>query len=263
MLVRGSYAHLLYMCTQTRKCALCRGEQSVKNAAEMTVHWTNRHLDILRRIPMFRLWHDILSCRGFLGASVSFILYAAEMQLWLDTVFSSRTAFLLHFGMHMDEPNMTCKLCKFRFASRVALQNHRLSHAILINSSNGRQLVILDTKLVVPEHLDDKRVKRVKEVEPLSEEKRSFVSNSANHTILQKNLRPQLDAAALDVPDDDIIEIDSPKVDDDLVESVDTTQAALSAEVRVEAADGVVDAGSGMPGYVEDDEDDAIDASLR
>ncbi|KAK6057121.1 zinc finger, C2H2 type [Cooperia oncophora] len=249
MLVRGSYAHLLYM-------------------------WHPKREIVPYVVPMFRLWYDILSCRGFLGASVSFILYAAEMQLWLCiSVFSSRTAFLLHFGMHMDEPNMTCKLCKFRFASRVALQNHRLSHAILINSSNGRQLVILDTKLVVPEHLDDKRVKRVKEVEPLSEEKRfnMDIAMTMRHLVRSvceqlgesydtaKESSPQLDAAALDVPDDDIIEIDSPKVDDDLVESVDTTQAALSAEVRVEAADGVVDAGSGMPGYVEDDEDDAIE----
>ncbi|PIO64677.1 zinc finger, C2H2 type [Teladorsagia circumcincta] len=151
--------------------------------------------------------------------------------------------------------------------------NHRLSHAILINSSSGRQLVILDTKLVVPEVLDDKRVKRVKELEPMSEEKRlnMDIAVTMRHLVrsvceqlgepydVSKDSSPQLDTQlGMDV-DDDIIEIDSPRVDDDLVESAEVTQAALSAEVRVEAADAVVDAGSGLPGYVEDDEDDAIE----
>lgn len=53
---------------------------------------------------------------------------------------------------------------------------------------------------------------------------------------------------------------DSPRVDDDLVGSgeplTDAQQAALSAEVRVEAADFVGEAGSGMPGYIEEDDDE-------
>ncbi|KAK5977945.1 hypothetical protein GCK32_001972 [Trichostrongylus colubriformis] len=273
LLVRGSYAHLLYMCTQTRKCALCRGEQSVKNAAEMTVHWTNRHLDILRRFQCSDCGMTFCHVEDFWAHQCRSYFMQQKCSCGFDTVFSSRTAFLLHFGMHMDEPNMTCKLCKFRFSSRVALQNHRLSHAILINSSSGRQLVILDTKLVVPEILDDRRVKRVKEIEPISEEKRVSldVAVTMRHLIRSvceqlgepydssKSSSPQYEASLLEAAEDDIIEIDSPKVDDDLVEIADATQAVLSAEVRIEAADGVVDAGSGMPGYVEDDEDDAIE----
>ncbi|KAK6053967.1 zinc finger, C2H2 type, partial [Cooperia oncophora] len=258
MLVRGSYAHLLYMCTQTRKCALCRGEQSVKNAAEMTVHWTNRHLDILRRFQCSDCGMTFCHVEDFWAHQCRSYFMQQKCSCGFDTAGNTESWDDLFF------------------------QNHRLSHAILINSSNGRQLVILDTKLVVPEHLDDKRL-------PLN-----VLSRRSSHCLKRKRCRvfclvnmdiamtmrhlvrsvceqlgesydtakessPQLDAAALDVPDDDIIEIDSPKVDDDLVESVDTTQAALSAEVRVEAADGVVDAGSGMPGYVEDDEDDAIE----
>ncbi|VDL81117.1 unnamed protein product [Nippostrongylus brasiliensis] len=163
-----------------------------------------------------------------------------------DTVFSSRTAFLLHFGMHMDEANMMCKLCKFKFASRVALQNHRLSHAILINSINGRQLVILDTKLVVPEMPGgdvEKPKKLRKDLDSSSEEKRMNVDVA--YTVRQmirtvcdnlgepygdsKEPSPQPDLLSESL-DDDIIEIDSPRVDEDLVEPNDVPQAVLSAE---------------------------------
>uniref|UniRef100_A0A7I5E9J3 C2H2-type domain-containing protein n=2 Tax=Trichostrongylidae TaxID=6315 RepID=A0A7I5E9J3_HAECO len=275
MLVRGSYAHLLYMCTQTRRCALCRGEQTVKNAAEMTVHWTNRHLDILRRFQCSDCGMTFCHVEDFWAHQCRSYFMQQKCSCGFDTVFSSRTAFLLHFGMHMDEPNMTCKLCKFRFATRVALQNHRLSHAILINSSSGRQLVILDTKLVVPEVLDDKRLRRVRETEPMTEEKRlsmdvAMVIRNLMRKVCEvlgepyeepKDSSPHSDVTA--VEDDDIVEIDSPRVDDDLVENAETapatTRATLSAQVRIEAADGVLDAGSGMPGYVEDDEDDAIE----
>ncbi|VDO28974.1 unnamed protein product [Heligmosomoides polygyrus] len=207
-----------------------------------------------------------------------------------DTVFSSRTAFLLHFGMHMDEPNMTCKLCKFKFSSRVALQNHRLSHAILINSSSGRQLVIVDTKLVVPESYvfpqnpdvdtHDRRAKRVKEkdLEPLIEEKRIAVDVAlvVRHVVrtvcetlgepyeVSKNSSPQPEYSVYSESlEDDIVEIDTPRVDDELVDITEAADAALSAEVRIEAADANVDAGSGMPGYIEDDEDDAIECITK
>ncbi|VDP43353.1 unnamed protein product, partial [Heligmosomoides polygyrus] len=69
-LVRGAYAHLLYMCTLTRKCALCRGEQGVKNAAEMTVHWTNRHLDIMRRYVEVSALLDHLTVAGGVHAFI-------------------------------------------------------------------------------------------------------------------------------------------------------------------------------------------------
>ncbi|EYC19915.1 hypothetical protein Y032_0023g778 [Ancylostoma ceylanicum] len=274
LLSRGSYAHLLYMCTQTRKCALCRGDQCMKNAAEMTVHWTNKHLDILRRFQCSDCGMTFCHVDDFYGHQCRSHFMQQKCSCGFGVVFSSRTAFLLHFGMHIDEANMICKLCNFKFSSRVALQNHRLSHAIMMNGPNGRQMIILDTKLVVPELPggEEKRPRRSKELDALIEEKRLNV----DVTLVLRNIVRQVCESLgetydqlkdsppppehLAAGDDDIIEIDSPRVDDDLVGSAepltDAQQAALSAEVRVEAADFVGEAGSGMPGYVEDDDDE-------
>ncbi|ETN78274.1 hypothetical protein NECAME_10471, partial [Necator americanus] len=276
ILARGSYAHLLYMCTQTRKCALCRGEQTMKNAAEMTVHWTNKHLDILRRFQCSDCGMTFCHVEDYWGHQCRSHFMQQKCSCGFGVVFSSRTAFLLHFGMHIDEASMMCKLCKFKFSSRVALQNHRLSHAIMVNSTTGRQMIILDTKLVVPELPggDEKKPRRSKEVDSLIEEKRLNVDITLvmRHIVRKvceslgeaydqpKDSPPPPEHLAAVDNDDDIIEIDSLRVDDDLVGSGEplthAQQTALSAEVRVEAADNVGDAGSGMPGYVEDDDDE-------
>lgn len=92
-LVRGAYAHLLYMCTLTRKCALCRGEQGVKNAAEMTVHWTNRHLDIMRRFQCSDCGMTFCHTEDFWAHQCRSYFMQQKCSCGFDTVFSSRTAF--------------------------------------------------------------------------------------------------------------------------------------------------------------------------
>ncbi|RCN29070.1 zinc finger, C2H2 type [Ancylostoma caninum] len=259
LLARGSYAHLLYMCTQTRKCALCRGDQCMKNAAEMTVHWTNKHLDILRRFQCSDCGMTFCHVDDFWGHQCRSHFMQQKCSCGFGVVFSSRTAFLLHFGMHIDEANMICKLCNFKFSSRVALQNHRLSHAIMMNGTNGRQMIILDTKLAVPELPggEEKRPRRSRELDALIEEKRcefkavgGLCLVNVDVTLVLRGIVRQVceslgetyDSSKDSPPppehltgaDDDIIEIDSPRVDDDLVGSAepltDAQQAALSAE---------------------------------
>ncbi|RCN24310.1 hypothetical protein ANCCAN_29996, partial [Ancylostoma caninum] len=155
----------------------------------------------------------------------------------------------------------------------------------MMNGTNGRQMIILDTKLAVPELPggEEKRPRRSRELDALIEEKRcefkavgGLCLVNVDVTLVLRGIVRQVceslgetyDSSKDSPPppehltgaDDDIIEIDSPRVDDDLVGSAepltDAQQAALSAEVRVEAADFVGEAGSGMPGYVEDDDDE-------
>ncbi|KJH50352.1 zinc finger, C2H2 type [Dictyocaulus viviparus] len=234
MLVRGIFAHLLYICTQTRKCALCRGRQSLKNAAEMTLHWTNNHLDILRRFQCTDCGMTFCHLEDFSAHQCRSHFMQQKCSCGFNTVFSSRTAFLVHFGIHMDEENLTCKLCRFKFSSRVALQTE-----------------------------NEKRPKRVKEFDALAEEKQTNVDVTfAMRNLIRKvceSLGEPYDRVKLSPQcrESDVIEIDdAPGVDDDLVGSGETPQAALSAEIRVEAADSVSDHGSNMPGYVEDDDDE-------
>ncbi|CAJ0596915.1 unnamed protein product [Cylicocyclus nassatus] len=280
-----SCAHLLYMCTQTRKCALCYGNQVMKNSAEMTVHWTNKHLDILRRFQCSDCGMTFCHVKDFWSHQCRSHFMQQKCSCGFSVTFSSRTAFLLHFGMHIDEANMTCKLCKFKFSSKVALQNHRLSHAIMVNSATGRQLIILDPKLAQAEQQlqqqqqqqqEAKKPRRsAKELDALIEEKRFTaditltvrsivrqVCESLGEVYNQKDSPSPSDVLVAN-NDDDIIELDSPGVDDDLVDSAEATanahRASLMAQVRVEVADNVGNVGSSMPGYVEDDDENAVE----
>ncbi|KHJ86083.1 zinc finger, C2H2 type, partial [Oesophagostomum dentatum] len=119
----------------------------------------------------------------------------------------------------------------------------------------------------------DKKAKSVKELEALVEEKRL----SVDVTLIMRNIVRQVceslgesyeqtkesppppEHLRVAENEDDVMEIDNLGVDDDLVGSAEPAagahQALLSAEVRVEAADNVGDAGSSMPGYIEDDDD--------